>query len=395
MKIPITKPWFDKKETEAVQKPLKTGWVVQGPNVEEFEKRIAQFTKAKYTRATTSCTTALHLALLSVGIKPGDEVILPSFTYIATANVIEYVGAKPVFVDIDLNTFNIDPEKIKQKITKKTKAIIPVHLFGLCADMRPILKIARQHKLKVIEDAACAIGGFYFKKHAGTIGDAGCLSFHPRKSITTGEGGMVLTNSQKIANAITCLRDHGASKSDLQRHKKAGYLLPNFNILGYNYRTTDIQAAIGIEQVKKLPQILKTKKILAKKFYSALKKIPWLRPPIVPKNHIHGHQAFVCLFWPYSPFDKNGKLDLKKLSSLYQKRNKLMDRLEKNDIAARPGTHAVHNTNYYRKKYNITLSEYPNSLIADRLSIALPFYPQMNNKEFNYLITNLKKCAEL
>ncbi|MDA2935706.1 DegT/DnrJ/EryC1/StrS family aminotransferase [Patescibacteria group bacterium AH-259-L05] len=390
MKIPITKPWFDNKELQAVQEPLKSGWVVQGPKVATFEKKIAQFTKVKYAKATTSCTTALHLALIATGIGQGDEVIVPSFTYIASVNAVEYVGATPIFVDIDLNTFNIDPAKIEEKVTKKTKAIMPVHLFGLCADMRPILKIARQYKLKVIEDAACAIGGFYYKKHAGAMGDAGCLSFHPRKSITCGEGGMILTNSKKIANMVNALRDHGASKSDLQRHKKAGYLLPDFNIRGYNYRMTDIQGAIGIEQVKKLFQILKKKKALAKKLYSSLKQFPWLKPPIVLKNYIHGYQAFVCLFWPESPFNKSGGLNIGKLSSLYQKRNKFMDRLEKVGIAARPGTHAVHTTNYYKKKYNIALTDFPNALVADRLSVALPFYPQMTNKEFNYLITNIK-----
>ena len=236
MKVPIIKPYFDNKETEAVASVLESGWLTQGPRVAEFEKAVADFTQVRFTRATTSCTTALHLALLASGIQPGDEVIVPSFTYIASANAVEYAGAKPVFVDINPDTFNIDPEKIVDYLEKagkaKAKGIIPVHLFGLAADMNPVMEIARQYNLHVVEDAACGLGALYHGKHVGTFGNAGCFSFHPRKSITTGEGGMIVTDNEVIASKIESLRNHGTDVSDLTRHQASGFLLPEFNILG-------------------------------------------------------------------------------------------------------------------------------------------------------------------
>src|SRR6266550_1146761 len=186
MSIPITKPFFGEEELRAVQLPLESGWVVQGPYVARFEEMFSAFTGASFSSAATSCTTALHLAVAALGLQPGDEVIVPAFTWVATANVVEYMGAKPVFCDIRLDTFNIDVEQIEALITPRTVGVIPVHLFGLCADMQPILDLARRHSLWVVEDAACALGAWYQGSHAGTLGDMGCFSFHPRKSITTG-----------------------------------------------------------------------------------------------------------------------------------------------------------------------------------------------------------------
>jgi len=260
MIIPITKPYFTKNEVEAVKKVIESGWVVQGPKVKEFEEKFAKFVGAKYAIAVNSCTAALHLSLSASGIGPNDEVIVPAFTFIATANVVEYLGAKPVFVDIDPKTFNINPLKIEEKINKKTKAIIPVHLFGLSADMEPILKIARKYKLKVIEDAACGLGTLYKGKHVGTFGETGCFSFHPRKAISCGEGGMITTNSKKHNEILRSLRDHGASMSDLARHQKGLPMLPEYNLLGFNYRMSDIEAAILIEQMKKVNWILKERR---------------------------------------------------------------------------------------------------------------------------------------
>src|SRR5215813_5029866 len=194
MTIPITKPFFGREELLAVQKPLENGWVVQGPFVRQFEEKFSAFTGARFSVATSSCTTALHIAVTALGLKPGDEVIVPAFTWISTANVVEYMGAKPIFCDIDLRTFNIDPSQIEALTTPRTVGIIPVHLFGLCADMLPILETAKRHNLWVVEDAACAFGAWYRGQHAGTLGDIGCFSFHPRKSITTGEGGMITSN---------------------------------------------------------------------------------------------------------------------------------------------------------------------------------------------------------
>ncbi len=265
MKIPITKPYFDNAENEAVRQVLESGWLVQGPRVAEFEDLFKDFVGAKHALATTSCTTALQLALLAAGIRPNDEVLLPSFTFIATANAVEYIGAKPTLIDIDLETFTIAPGKLEEYLNSrsqtsnsKPRCIIPVSLFGLCADMEAINKIATKHGILVIEDAACGLGAEREGHHAGTEAMAGVFSFHPRKSITTGEGGILVTNDGNIAEKVRQLRDHGASKSDLERHlKEGGSLLPEYNILGFNYRMTDLQGAVGLIQLGKLDAFIK------------------------------------------------------------------------------------------------------------------------------------------
>ena len=223
MSIPITRPCFDESEFELIRQPLERGWLVQGPFVAEFERAFADFVGTPLARATSNCTTALHLALEALGIGEGDRVIVPAFTYIASANAVEYTGARVVFCDIDLTTFNLDLAKLQALLEadqgRSIRAIMPVHLFGLCADMPAILALSERYGLKVVEDAACGTGARIGVQHAGTFGEAGCFSFHPRKSITTGEGGMVTTRDAELAAKVSCLRDHGAGKSDLQRHE--------------------------------------------------------------------------------------------------------------------------------------------------------------------------------
>ncbi len=282
MKVPITRPWFDDQEASAVAAVLESGWVSQGPRVEEFEATFAAYVGARYAVATSSCTTALHLALIAGGVRPGDEVLVPTFTFVATANAVEYCGARPVFVDVDLETFNIDPALIEAKITARTRAIIPVHLFGLPADMDPILEIAERHALVVIEDAACGVGSRYHDRHVGTVGLAGCFSFHPRKIITTGEGGMLVTDDAALAARVRSLRSHGAEVSDLERHAGNGTRLPAFSEVGFNYRMTDVQAAIGLAQMAKLEGVLDSRSELARRYDAALQGVPGLRIPRVP-----------------------------------------------------------------------------------------------------------------
>ena len=250
--IPISIPDTGTEEWEAIREPLETGWITSGPKVKEFETLFAEMHGVKHAFAVTSATNALHLALVALGVGSGDEVIVPAFTWVSTANVVLYCRAKVVFIDIDLNTFNLDISDLKNKITPKTKAIIPVHLFGLCADIDSIKKIAGD-KIHIIEDAACAAGAMYKGNYAGSLGDFGCFSFHPRKSITTGEGGMITTNNKELAEKVSVLRNHGANISEEQRHHGSKpYILPEFNVLGYNYRMTDLQGAIGTVQLKKL-----------------------------------------------------------------------------------------------------------------------------------------------
>ena len=208
VKIPISKPYFDEEDKNIIKKPLESGWVVQGPFVGEFEERFASFAKASFAIATSNCTTALHLGLIALGVGRGDKVIVPSFTYIASANAIEYVGAVPIFCDIDLESFNINLESLREILDKqsKIKAIMPVNLFGLCANMESIIEIAKKYNVKVIEDSACGFDSWIGSKHSGTFGDCGCFSFHPRKSLTTGEGGMLITNNSEIAQKVRSLR---------------------------------------------------------------------------------------------------------------------------------------------------------------------------------------------
>jgi perosamine synthetase len=384
MRIPITKPYFGAEERAAVLEPLDTGWVVQGPNVAEFERLFAEYAKVPYTLATTSCTTALHLALVALGVGPGDEVILPAFTFVATANVIEYQHARPVFADIDLRTFNIDVSQIESKITERTKVIMPVSLFGLGADMEPIIELARRHNLHVAEDAACAVGAWYNGHHAGTLADIGAVSFHPRKAITTGEGGMVLTNDGGLAEKIRSLRDHGATKSDLQRHKsKRGFLMPEYNVVGYNYRMTDLQGALGVAQMRKLRYILERRIALAQRYDEMLKDLAWLETPYTAEGYVHGYQSYVCLFVPEEPTMYN-------VEELHERRNALMERLEDKGIATRQGTQAVHVLGYYRRKYGLRPADFPNAYLADRLSLALPLYAQMTDAEQDWVCQSLR-----
>lgn len=382
MSIPITKPYFGDEETRAVERTLQSGWVVQGPAVAKFEEMFCAFTGAAHAAAASSCTTALHLAVAALGLKPGDEVIVPAFTWVSTANVVEYMGAKPVFCDIDLQTFNIDPVQIESLITPRCVGIIPVHLFGLSADMQPILDIAKKHNLWIVEDAACSFGGWYQGRHTGTIGDAGCFSFHPRKSITTGEGGMVTTNRRDLDEIIRSLRDHGASRSDLERHRGQGFLLADFDRLGYNYRLTDIQGAIGCVQMERAQGILAERKARAEKYDELVSDVDWLRLPLTPEGYVHGYQAYVCLFQPEVP-------TLANVASLHQVRNALMTRLEEKGIATRQGTHAAALQTYYADKYGLRPEDFPNSHIADRLTVTLPLYVQMTDADQQQVVESL------
>ena len=352
MNIPITKTIFGDEEKEAIVKPLETGWVVQGPNVAKFQNMFADFTGSKYAHAASNCTTALHLGLEAMDITKGDKVIVPSFTYVASANAVEYTGAEVVFCDIDLKTFNIDETKLEEMIKNDNsiKAIMPVNLFGLCANMPYIMELAKKYNLKVIEDSACGFDGWIGDKHSGTFGDCGCFSFHPRKSICTGEGGMLITDDEDIANKVSQLKDHGASKSDLQRHKeKGGSLLPDFTMRGYNYRMTDMQGALGVCQMDRKEYIMNGRREVASKYDEVLKDISQLVSPYIPENYKHGYQSYVCIF---TDGEDISNLTKEQIDRINIKRNIFMEKLEEMTIATRQGTHAVHTLGYYKNKNN-------------------------------------------
>jgi perosamine synthetase len=375
--IPITKPLIGEEELRAVQRPLEAGWVVQGPYVEEFERKFSEFTGARFSVATSSCTTALHIAVAALGLERGDEVIVPAFTWVSTANVVEYMGARPVFCDIDLETFNVDPRQIEQLITARTVGIIPVHLFGLCADMEAIGRIAEKHRLWVVEDGACALGATLGGRHAGTFAEMGCFSFHPRKSITTGEGGMITTDREDFDRLTRSLRDHGASRSDFDRHTTRGaFRLSEYHVLGFNFRMTDLQGALGSAQMDRAQGVVLERRQRAAIYDQALADAQWLRTPGVPEGYEHGYQAYVCLYQPEEPTLSNA-------DRLRETHDELMAALEERGIATRQGTHAAALQSFYTQKYGISPSDFPNALLADALTIALPLFPQLTDAEQN------------
>jgi perosamine synthetase len=361
-KIDVSRPSLGDEEWHAIHESISSGWVMQGPKVKEFEQKFAQLHNVKYAFATTSGTTALHLALLALGVGPGDEVIVPSYSWISTANVVLYCNATPVFADIDAQTFNLDCAQIERLLSKKTKAIMPVHLFGLCADIDAIKEIAPG--IPIVEDAACAAGALYKGKPAGSLGDIGCFSFHPRKTITTGEGGMVTTSNSDYADLIATYRNHGAQNSKIIAFEPGKTIkFSEFNVLGYNYRMTDIQAAMGIVQLSKLEKFITERTLLAQRYFELLADIPWMICPRFPKNHKHSWQAFVCL------------IDTKKAPC---SRDELMKTLENAGISSRPGTMAIHLTGYYSKRFELEPDTLPISKQCEYNTIALPLHNCMS-----------------
>lgn len=285
--IPVAKPWMEEAEVEAAGRAIMSGWVTQGPEVAAFEQEFATYVGAKYACAVSNCTTALHLALLAVGVQPGDEVITVSHSYIATANSIRYCGAKPVFVDIEPQTYNINPILIEDAISDRTRAILVVHQMGMPCDLKAILEVARRYNLPVIEDAACAIGSEIlwdgqWEKIGKPHGDIACFSFHPRKVITTGDGGMLTTNNPEWDKQFRLWRQHGMSVPDTVRHGAKQVIFESYPMLGYNYRMTDIQAAVGREQLKRLPEIVDRRRFLAERYHQILADIPGLKLPTEP-----------------------------------------------------------------------------------------------------------------
>jgi len=383
--IPITKPHFTDREKELIQKPVESGWVVQGRFVEQFENTFAEFAGVPHAAATTSCTTALHLAVRAMGVESGDEVIVPAFTWVATANVVEYENGTPVFCDVDPDMFNIDPARIEDKVTENTVGIIPVHLFGLCANMAEIQEIADQHDLWIIEDAACALGGRIDGQHAGTFGNAGCFSFHPRKSITTGEGGIITTGSDELNEQVRSLRDHGATRTDLERHESSkGFFLPDYPHVGYNYRMTDVQGALGCAQMEKVDEILDARRTQAKRYHALLEDVPGIKPPITPENYTHGYQAYVCRFEPEEP-------SLTNVDELHTRRNQLMTDLEQQGIATRPGTHSAAHTEYYSDTYGIQPADFPEAYLAEKITVTLPMYVGLSEEDQERVVETIQE----
>lgn len=362
--IPLAKPFLDKNELNEIRQVLSSGYLTQGPKTAEFEKRVAERIGSKYAFATSSCTTALHLALVVLDIHPGDEVLVADFTFPATANVVVQLGATPVLVDINLDTFTMDPQDLRRKITPRTKAVIPVDAFGCAADYDPILAAAKEHNLPVIEDAATAVGTTYYDRFCGNLSELGCFSFHPRKVITTGEGGMIITNKDTLAERIRLLRSHGGVRSGAWFQYEAA---------GFNYRLSDILSAMGIAQMEKLTWLIQRKRELAGLYSRKLATIRNIRPPIEPAWGGHIYQSYVILV------DKEVN------------RNRVIERMKARGVETTIGTYALHDQPFFQRTFGYKSGDLPNSHTAFTSSIALPLYPQMSEADLDQVVAALKE----
>jgi len=371
--IPVARPWMEEQEAAAARRAILSGWVTQGPKVAEFEKAVASYVGAKHGVATTSCTTGLHLALASIGVGRGDEVIVPSFTFIASANAVLYTGADVVFCEVDPRTFNVDPSDIEKRITKRTKAIMPIDQIGLACDIDAVNDIAKRHGIDVVEDAAPAIGESYKGRRVGANAHQTVFSFHPRKVITTGEGGMVTTDDDALAERARKLRAHGMSVSDLERHSSDRVIIEEYNELGFNYRMTDIQASIGLVQLGRLDALLRIRRTRATRYNEELSELRGIEVPFVPPYAEHTYQSY-CL-----RLTKECRLD----------REELMTNLLRRGIATRRGVMASHLEKTYTSRYGkVSL---PVTEEATRTTMLIPLYAAMTDEEQTYVIDALRE----
>lgn len=361
-RIWLTRPQTDEAEIDEIREVLASGTLTQGPKVAELETMIAELVGTPHAFATTSATTALHLSLVALGIGPGDEVLVPDFTFPATANVVVQQGATPVLVDIELERFGIDPEDLERRLTGRTRAVMPVHAFGLAAGMDPVLAAAERHGLAVVEDAACALGATYRGHPVGSMGIAGCFSFHPRKSITTGEGGMITTGDATLAERIRLLRSHGGVR---ERNRFT------FEAAGFNYRMSDILAAVGVAQMRKLPAFLGARRRVAGWYEAALAGRGDLRLPVTPDDSTHTFQSFVVLLEP--------SID----------RDAVIDRLRSEGIETTLGTYALHAQPFFGRTYGTKPGDRPASHRAFRSTLALPLHGGMTREQVELVADRL------
>ncbi|HWW86808.1 MAG TPA: DegT/DnrJ/EryC1/StrS family aminotransferase [Vicinamibacterales bacterium] len=360
--IPFAKPEFDEAEAQAVADVLRSGWVSQGPAVERFERIFAERVGARHAVATSSCTTALHLALVLAGVGPGDEVICPSYTFIATSNAVLYTGATPVFADIEANTWNIDPTDVVTRLSSRTKAIIAVDQVGLPADIDRLIGLVPKN-VSIVEDAACAIGSRYHGRPVGSYGDLVCFSFHPRKTISTGEGGMLTTADSQIAERARGLRSHGASVSAFSRHASKGLVFEEYRELGYNYRMSDVQAAIGIAQMQKLDALLARRRAVAERYSSAFRGLSEVVLPATPAYAEHSYQSYGLMLTPASRIS----------------RDDLLRELAARGISCRRGIPPIHLEPLYRDRFPSIVLPVTEAVAAR--SIFLPMYASLSTAD--------------
>jgi perosamine synthetase len=374
--IPVARPSFGIEEEQALLEVLRSGWVSQGPRVALFERKFAEFVGAPHAVAVSSCTTALHLALLAAGVKPGDEVLCPSLSFVASANAIVHAGATPIFVDIDKSTYNMDPHLIESAISPRTKAILAVHQIGLPSALDEINDIASGHGLIVIEDAACAIGSEYKGQRIGRPHTAmACFSFHPRKVLTTGEGGMITTADESLAERLRGLRQHAMTVSDLARHSSSKVVIETYDEVGYNYRMTDLQAAIGVVQLQRLEEMIERRRMLAMRYSSQLSSLPWLVLPTEPAGYRHNFQSYMVRLRNDAPIG----------------RDELMQELLDHGVSSRRGIMAIHRELPYRSdKWERAL---PVTNLVTETALVLPLFHEMTEEEQDRVMESVARIA--
>jgi perosamine synthetase len=369
MEVPFSRPTLRGDEGDAVAQVIASGWVSQGPRVREFEAAFAARVGAAEAVATSNCTAALQLALFASGVGPGDEVIVPSMSFIATANAVWQCGATPVFADVEPRTFNLDPDAAERAITRRTKAIMPVHQLGLPADMDRFLDLADRHGLELVEDAACAIGARYRSRPIGSLGPPTCFSLHPRKVITTGEGGMITTQDPELAGRLRRLRQHAMDVSDLARHSARDIVIESYPERGWNYRMTDMQAALGLRQLELLDDILAERRRLAERYTSAIEGIPFLEPPHDPDYAERTWQSYAVTLSEPAPVG----------------RNELMRRLLLDGVPTRRGVMAIHQEASYRE----ACGELPHTDVASASSLLLPLFAGLTDEQQDHVVDQL------
>jgi len=363
MKIPVANPYFREEDAKAVYDVVKSGWLSMGNKVAEFEKKFKKYTNAKNAIAVNSGTSALHVALAALDIKQEDEVILPSLTFISTANVVLFQNAKPVLAECDPKTYNITAKEIEKRITKKTKAIIPVDMNGMPIDYDPILEVAEKHSLHVIADSAESLGGLYKKKKIGCIAPIHCFSFFPNKNLTTGEGGMVTTNSKELAEKMRNIRHQG---QDRRYHHI---------VLGYNYRMSEMQASIGIVQLKRMEWVLKEKNRIAKKYNEVFRRTKNIKPPFVP-GYVTRHAWYMYAI------------------SVKENRDKIVKQLENKGIETRLSFPPIHTQPLYKKLFKYSNLSFPVTFRTWKKLIDIPIWPSMKENKQNFVINTLINLCE-
>jgi dTDP-4-amino-4,6-dideoxygalactose transaminase len=377
--VPFHVPQIDEDEIRSVVETLRSGWLTTGIKTKQFEEDFARYVGSRHAIAVNSCTAALHLALEAAGIEEGDEVIVPTMTFTASAEVVLYLKAKPVLVDCLPDTFNIDPDQIEPAITSRTKAIIPVHFGGQPCDMGSILEIARRHKLHVIEDAAHALPTKYRGQMVGTIGDITCFSFYATKTITTGEGGMATTNNPEWAARMRMMSLHGISHDAWKRYSKEGSWYYEVLCPGFKYNLTDIGAAIGIEQLKKCDVFSAARTNIAAAYNEAFARLPQIRPPVCAPELQHAWHLYVIQL----------QLDRLKIN-----RDEFIEALKERGVGTSVHFIPLHLHPYYRDTFGYAPGDFPNATEAYRCIISLPIYPKMTERDIGHVIEAVTKLIE-